>query len=112
MDSQNQQPIKKVIQSLLSKKGKKSKPDAQSENLDTAEDNFSNAQGKQCLNASLCVWGILLFLVATTIPVQAQSIQIDGTSSLEEGEAVIIANGGPGMDPPPIEEEMSTEVIV
>lgn len=35
---------------------------------------------KQCFNASWCVWGISLFLVATTIPVQAQSIQIDRTT--------------------------------
>jgi hypothetical protein len=78
MDSQNQQPTKKDIQSLLSKKSKKSNPDAQSENLDTAEDNFSNAQG----------------------------------SSVKKRKAVIIASGGPGMDPPPITEEMSADVIV
>lgn len=45
MNSKNQQRIKKYIQSLLSKKSKKSNPDPQNDNLDTAEDDFSNAQG-------------------------------------------------------------------
>ncbi|MGH1397493.1 MAG: hypothetical protein ACRAVC_26160 [Trichormus sp.] len=78
MDSQNQQQIKKDIQSLLSKKGKKSNPDAQSENLDTAEEDFSNAEG----------------------------------SFVKKRKAVIVANGGGTMDPPPIKEEISAEVIM
>jgi hypothetical protein len=80
---------------------------------------FRNLFMKQRFYMLWSACGISLCLVTATSTVEAQSIKIDGTTPAIEpenllgqtGKPVLIAKGEV-IDPPPIRQEFSSEVIV